>query len=83
MATIKEIMEIEGARETAEDWRRIHLFQEGSFYRAYEVSAWLCHTYVSQFKVTHRHVKGVEQSICFIGFPLLSLEKRTPEGAQM
>jgi hypothetical protein len=28
-------------RETAEDWRRIHLFLEGSFYRAYEVSAWL------------------------------------------
>lgn len=41
MATIKEILEIEQMRETAEDWRRIHLFLEGSFYRAYEVSAWL------------------------------------------
>ena len=36
MAAIKEILEIEQMRETAEDWRRIHLFLEGSFYRAYE-----------------------------------------------
>ena len=41
MAAIKEILEIEQSRESAEDWRKIHLFQEGSFYRAYEVSAWL------------------------------------------
>ncbi len=38
MAAIKEILEIERSRETAADWWKIHLFQEGSFYRAYEVS---------------------------------------------
>ena len=59
MAAIKEIQEIEQARETAEEWWKIHLFQEGSFYRAYEVSAWLCHTYVSQFKVTHTLFKAM------------------------
>lgn len=83
MAGIKDILEIEQLRETPEDWRRIHLFQEGSFYRAYEVSAWLCHKRISQFRVTHRHVKGIDQTIAFVGFPLLSLEKRTPEGAQV
>ena len=81
MAAIKEILEIENGRKTAEDWQVIHLFQEGSFYRAYEVSAWLCHRHISEFKVTHRHLKGIEESVAFVGFPVLNLEKRTPEGA--
>lgn len=81
MAGIKDILEIEKERKTLEDWRKLHLFQEGSFYRAYEVSAWLCHKYIHPFKVTHRHVKGVDQSIAFVGFPVTSLEKRKPEGA--
>jgi len=59
MAAIKEILEIEQARETVAEWWKIHLFQEGSFYRAYEVSARLCHKHISQFRVTHRHVKGM------------------------
>lgn len=81
MPGIKDILEIEQARPAAEDWYKIHLFQEGSFYRAYEVSAWLCHLHISQFKVTHRHVNGIEQTIAFVGFPLSSLEKRRPENA--
>ncbi len=81
MAGIKDILEIEQERAESKDWLNIHLFQEGSFYRAYEVSAWLCHTRINEFKVTHRHVKGIEQSIVFVGFPVSSLEKRTPEGA--
>lgn len=64
-----------------EDWRKIYLFQEDSFYRAYEVSAWLFHQYISQFKITHRHVKGIDQTIVFVGFPVSSLEKRKPENA--
>ena len=63
--------------------RIIHLYAEGTFCHAYEVSAWLCHKHISQFRVTHRHVKGIEQTIAFIGFPMLSLKKRTPEGAQI
>ena len=50
---LKEILSIEENR--TEDSRGvIHLFQEGTFYRAYEWSAWLCHRYVHQFKVTHK-----------------------------
>ena len=41
---LKEILSIEENR--TEDSRGvIHLFQEGTFYRAYEWSAWLCHRY--------------------------------------
>lgn len=83
MAGIKDILEIEQDRKDPKDWQIINLFQEGSFYRAYEVSAWLCHTYIYQFKVTHRHVNGIEQSIAFVGFPVTSLEKRTPQGASI
>ena len=39
--------------------RVIHLFQEGSFYRAYEWSAWLMYRYFHEFKVTHRRMKGL------------------------
>mgnify|MGYP002852209876 CR=1 FL=1 len=83
MAGIRDILETERSRATCDDWRKIHLFQEGSFYRAYEASAWLCHRYISQFRVTHRHVKGIEQSIAFVGFPVTGLEKRVPEGAHV
>lgn len=81
MAGIKDILDIEQERKEPKDWLVINLFQEGSFYRAYEVSAWLCHTYIYQFKVTHRHVNGIGQTIAFVGFPVSSLEKRTPQGA--
>lgn len=81
MAGIKDILDIEQERSEPKDWQVINLFQEGSFYRAYEVSAWLCHTYICQFKVTHRHVNGIGQTIAFVGFPVSSLEKRTPQGA--
>lgn len=74
-------METERSRPDAADWWNIHLFQEGTFYRAYEVSAWLCHLHISQFKVTHRHMRGIDQSVAFVGFPVSSLEKRKPEGA--
>ncbi len=41
MAAITEILEFESSRDGLEMQRIIHLFQEGSFYRAYEWSAWL------------------------------------------
>ena len=68
MASIKEILEFEKHRDTAEMQRSIHLFQEGSFYRAYEWSAWLVCRYIHEFKVTHRRMKGIEQSVVLIGF---------------
>lgn len=51
---LKEILSIE-ENHTEDSRAVIHLFQEGSFYRAYEWSAWLCHRFINQFKVTHRN----------------------------
>lgn len=77
---LKEILSIEENR--TEDSRGvIHLFQEGSFYRAYDWSAWLCHRFINQFKVTHRHFKNIEQAVLFVGFPVTSLSKYVAEGA--
>ena len=52
MAQLKEIFERESQRGTAESCTVIHLFQEGTFYRAYEWSAWLCVRYMWLFIVS-------------------------------
>ena len=78
---LKEIFVKEQSRDTIEKYRTIYLIPEGTFYRAYEWSAWLCHRYVSQFKPTHRLLKNTEDSVVFVGFPMTSLERHTPEGA--
>ena len=75
MAAIKEILEFEADRTDREMQRAIHLFQEGSFYRSYEWSAWLMCRCLHEFKVTHRRMKGIEQSVTLIGFPVTSLSK--------
>ena len=41
MSQLKEILEKERERSTMEQCSVIHLFREGTFYRAYEWSAWL------------------------------------------
>lgn len=41
MATLSEIMTQEKKRLKEEDMRVINLYQEGTFLRAYEWSAWL------------------------------------------
>ena len=76
---LKEILSIEENR--TEDSRGvIHLFQEGTFYRAYEWSAWLCHRYVHQFKVTHKLFRNIESSVLFVEFPVTSLPKYVQKG---
>ena len=83
MAQIGDILEKERKRETDCDGRVIHLFQEGSFYRAYERSAWLCVKHVNpQMKVTRKALKGGDESFCFVGFPVTSLPKYSPDGAE-
>ncbi|MBQ7689702.1 MAG: hypothetical protein IJT30_00680 [Muribaculaceae bacterium] len=63
MAAIKEILEFETACGDREMQRVVHLFQEGSFYRAYEWSAWLMCRFLHEFKVTHRRMVG-NRSAC-------------------
>ena len=82
MAAIKEILEFEADRTDRMMQRAIHLFQEGSFYRAYEWSAWLMCRNLHEFKVTHRRMKGIEQSVTLIGFPVTSLSKWATDGIE-
>lgn len=82
MAKIKDILEIESQRASLEQCRFVNLFQEGTFYRAYEWSAWLCVRYIQQFKTTKRLFKNEDTSLVFVGFPITSLQKFIPEGAE-
>ena len=80
MSSLKEIVENEGQRDSLDKCRTAFLYREGSFYRAYEWSAWLFVRHVSDFKVTCRVFKAVEQAVAFIGFPLTSAGKFMPDG---
>ena len=81
MSSIKEIIEAE-SKELFDGQRDVlHLHREGSFYRAYEWSAFLACRYLHEFKVTKRVFKGLEQPVAFIGFPETSVNKWMPEGA--
>ena len=83
MSSIKEIIESE-SKELFNGLRDIlHLHREGSFYRAYEWSAFLSCCYLHDFKVTKRLFKGLEQPVTFIGFPETSIQKWMPEGAEL
>lgn len=57
---------------TLDDRMIVHLYQEGSFYRAYEWSAWLAHRFIKEFKVTHKKMKDVEDSVAYIVFSATS-----------
>lgn len=83
MAKLSDILGAERQRSDAESRRVIHLYLEGSFLRAYEWSAWLCCRYVNGFKATRRVVKGTDDSIVFIGFPVTSIYKYRAEGREI
>lgn len=70
MASIKEKVLVEGERGEPGQYRRVHLWHEGSFLRAYEWSAWLLCRYVHEFKVTRRQFKGLDTPVVFVGFPI-------------
>lgn len=81
MAKIGDILDLEKKRGSADEMRSIYLWPDGTFYRAYEWSAWLCVRYIRQFKVTKRMFKALKTDMLFIGFPQTSLEKFKPETA--
>ena len=61
----------------------IHLHREGSFFRAYELSAYLSCRFLHEFKVNKRAFNGIEKPVAYIGFPETSLDKWMPEGAEL
>lgn len=62
--------------------RTVHLFKDGTFYRAYEYSAWLCCRYIHSFQTTKRFTKAVDKELVFVGFPQASLSKFLPQGIE-
>ena len=61
MATIRDAVEIERQRESTGE---IHLFKEGTFWRAYEMSAWLC-----VLGLLSRFVGMLTDSRSFLSYP--------------
>lgn len=82
MAKLAEILAVERQRTSDAEQRQIHLFADGSFYRAYEWSAWLCCIYIKQFQVTRRFIKSANADMLFVGFPQTSLSRLLPEGCE-
>lgn len=90
MAKIADVLQIERNRQEATEWNKIHLFQMGDFYRAYEWSAWLIVviTYNDEvrkqskdrkpLKLSHKQLANSGDTFCFVGFPIKSMEKFIP-----
>ncbi len=47
----------------------IRLAKIGEFYRAYNHSAWLFQTFVTEYKVCRKFIKSLKENVFYIGFP--------------
>lgn len=90
MAKLVDILQQERERDTADKWGIIHLYKTGSFYSAYEWSAWLIAviTFNDEVRmatkdrkpltVTRIPMANSDDTFCRVGFPLKSIEKYIP-----
>lgn len=90
MAKLADILQQERERDTAEQWGIIHLYKTGSFYSAYEWSAWLISviTFNNEVRMATKDRKPIavtripmansDETFCRVGFPLKSIEKYIP-----
>jgi len=90
MASLSEVFNLEVNRKEPKEWNKIHLFKMGDFWRVYEWSAWLISviTYNDEVRmatkdrrplqVTRMNRTDIEDTYCFVGFPIRSLEKYIP-----
>ena len=88
MSKLQDILDVENSRQENNDFTTIHLWKDGSFYRMYNQSAWLvisrCYNETlikDDYKplvVTRKRIPNTEDTMCFIGFPLKSLQKFIP-----
>ena len=51
----------------------IRLIKSGEFYRAYNRSAWLFQTCITEHRVMRKYIKALKDDIYYIGFPEKSL----------
>lgn len=90
MAKLVDILQVERDRQETSTWNVVHLYKTGSFYSAYEWSAWLIavisfndavrmQTKSRQpLAVTRIKMANTEDTFCRVGFPLKSVEKYIP-----
>ena len=90
MAKLADILQQERERDTADKWGLIHLYKTGSFYSAYEWSAWLIAviTFNDEVRMATKDRKPIavtripmansNETFCRVGFPLKSVEKYIP-----
>lgn len=64
MATIKEVLNQEDQGRNC-----IYLYKEGIFLIAYDRSAYLFTKYIKKYNARRKYYKGIERSVCSIGFP--------------
>lgn len=69
MASIQEMVRFENTSPAG----TIRLVKCGEFYRAYNHSAWLFHTCITEYKVIRKYVKALSEDVYYIGFPEKSL----------
>lgn len=69
--TIQEKLQAEQSRPDG----TILFFGEGSFYKAYQESAWLACSLLHRFKAFRRFVRRAGCEVVYVGFPKSSLEK--------
>lgn len=91
MTKLQEIINVENSRQENNDLTSIHLWREGSFYRMYNQSAWLIVAYCynenlikegyKPLQITRKRIAGTDDTLCFVGFPLKSLQKFIPNAA--
>ncbi|MCQ2116519.1 MAG: hypothetical protein MJY76_00010 [Bacteroidales bacterium] len=68
--TQKEIIEFEEANTAV-----IRLYLEGTFYKAYERSAFAFCTRIKDYKVLRKESKTLGRDILYLGFPMAALDK--------
>lgn len=90
MAKIADVLITEANRQEPAEWAKIHLFQMGDFYRAYEWSAWLTAVIAyndevrkqskdrKPLKLSRKQLAQSDTTFCFVGFPIKSVEKFIP-----
>ena len=89
MAKLADILQQERERDTSNKWGIIHLYKTGSFYSAYEWSAWLIAviTFNDEVRMQTKDRKPIavtripmansDETFCRVGFPLKSILSHT------
>ena len=69
--TIQDIVNMEKENKDS-----IVLLKEGIFWKAYEMSAYLFHTYIKPFKLLRKYVETIKGDVVSLGFPVAGTEKQ-------